>query len=85
VICGFTILSKMDPENKALQTAVRVLMALGSHRIPEPSDVEQLKSIAPLGYLLGGMPLEEMACDVIMQAMKQRAALRAARLGATGD
>ena len=64
-----------DPCNKAMRTALRVLGAIVEGHPPNPSDVESLHKFAPL---LADGPSDELACDVIQQAMKRRAQLRRA-------
>lgn len=72
----------MQQSLRAIQIASRVLTALGDRREPDPQDVYELRRLDPL---MGDMPLDELACDVIQQALKRRAELKAARkLGAGG-
>lgn len=65
----------------AMKTALRVLTALSERRVPEPADVDALKNYAPL---LGNLSVDELACDVIQQALKRRAEARTSR-AATDD
>ena len=58
-----------------METALRVLSALTAHQYPAPEDVAELRRCAPL---LEDAPLDELACDVIQQALKRRAELRKA-------
>jgi hypothetical protein len=63
----------MDDYMAALKTALRVLTAASESRDPDPADVDELRRLAPpLDYL----PAEELACDVIKQAIHRRAASR---------
>jgi hypothetical protein len=52
----------------ALKTALRVLNALASECEPDPQDVDELHRLAPL---LADVPLDDLAWDVIRQAMKR--------------
>ena len=65
----------MEKSLDAMQTALRVLSALTEKRRPDPADVEQLRNFAPL---LADGPLDELACDVIQQALSHRAGARVA-------
>jgi DNA-binding NtrC family response regulator len=58
----------------ALLTALKVLTALNEKAVPDPDDVMVLRAYAPL---LADADLDELACDVIQQALKRRAELRA--------
>jgi hypothetical protein len=60
---------------QAMKTALRVLMAIGERRQPDWSDVELLRSLAPP---TAGASLEELACEVIQMALKNRALVRSA-------
>jgi hypothetical protein len=64
----------MDLSIEAMKIALRVLMALSEHQHPDKADVKALKSYAPL---LADGPLDELACDVVQQALKRRAEARA--------
>jgi hypothetical protein len=64
-----------DPCIDPMRTALRVLSAVLEGHPPPPSDVESLHKFAPL---LKDGPVDELACDVIQQAMKRRAQLRRA-------
>jgi hypothetical protein len=63
----------MQLSDEALKVALRVLTALGDHQCPDPADVEGLKRYAPL---LADTPLDELACEVIQQALRRRAEVR---------
>ncbi len=68
----------MEVATEALKTALRVLTAVSEKKEPDPADVDELKRLSPL--LADSSSLDEMACDVILQAMKRRDELRK-RLG----
>jgi hypothetical protein len=53
-----------------LKLALRVLTAIVARRVPDPKDVEALRSIAPPSA--AKLPLDEIACEVIEQARKKR-------------
>jgi hypothetical protein len=57
-----------------MKTALRVLSAIVEKRSPEPADVEQLRSLAPP---LATVSVEEIACEVVQLALKNRASGRA--------
>ena len=59
----------------AMTVALRVLTAMTKGKTPEPTDVEELKRLAPL---LADQPLDELCCDIIQQAVKRRDLLRKA-------
>ena len=59
-----------------MEVALRVLQAITRRHNPEPADIAELKRLSPL---LLDAPADEMACDVIQQALKRRAALRTAQ------
>ena len=59
---------------KALETALRVLSAISAHQDPAPADVQELKRLSPATP--ENAPLDEIACDVVAQALKQRAGIR---------
>ena len=58
----------------AMNTALRVLNALAIQHNAEPQDVDELRRLAPL---LRYTRLDELAWEIIRQAMKCRAALLA--------
>lgn len=62
----------------AMTVALRVLAAITYKHEPDPADVAELKRLAPL---LADTPPDELACDVIQQAIRRRAEVRAARGG----
>ena len=57
-----------------MKVALRVLAALSERQIPSAADIAQLKAYVPE---CAGTPLDELACEVIQQALKKRAAARA--------
>jgi len=62
-----------DPYVDAIRTATRVLSVIAEGHSPQISDIELLRKFAPL---LADGPADELACDVIQQAMRRRAQLR---------
>jgi hypothetical protein len=66
----------MQKSLEAMETALRVLTAINAKRHPDPLDVDALRAYA--GPQPDGMGLDEFACEVIQQALKQRAEVRAA-------
>ena len=63
----------MKASIEAIKTATRVLAALTERKIPDPADVESLRALS--GFQ-NGRDLDELACDVIQQALKHRAEVR---------
>jgi hypothetical protein len=59
----------MQDGDGAMQVALRVLMAITDHTRRNSADVEELRRLAPL---LRNAPPDEIACDVIQQALKRR-------------
>jgi hypothetical protein len=59
----------MSESTAAMNVAMRVLNAVRNHAIPEAADVEELRRLA---QLLATAPADELACDVIQQALKRR-------------
>jgi hypothetical protein len=64
----------MQQSLAAMNVALRVLTALTEKRHPDPADVEELRRLAPLH---ADCPLDELACDVIQEAIRRRAEVRA--------
>jgi len=64
----------MQVAKDALRVALRVLFALNDRREADPTDVEELRRYVPL---LADAPVDELACEVIQQAMKRQADIRA--------
>ena len=64
-----------------MKSALRVLTATIEKRVPDAADVEALRQFAVTQT--AGLPPDELACEVIQQAMKRRSAeVHAARAGA---
>ena len=63
----------MQLSNEALRTALRVLTAITDYQDPDIADVEWLRRSAPL---LAHEPIDELACNIIRQALQRRAALQ---------
>jgi hypothetical protein len=59
---------------EAMQTALRTLTALTEKRDPDAADLDALRTYAPQ---LAGLPADELACEVIQQALRRRALARA--------
>jgi len=57
-----------------MQTALRVLAAIADQRRPDPDDMAELRRLAPL---LADAEDDTLACEVIQQAVKRRAEVRA--------
>ena len=69
----------MQQTLEAMETALRVLIAIIAKCPPEPADVDALRAYA--GPQPDGMGLDEFACQVIQKALKRRIEARAARSG----
>jgi len=54
---------------RAMKTALRVLTRISERRTPDPEDVAELRTFLPER---DGIPPDELACEVIQQALKQR-------------
>jgi hypothetical protein len=59
----------MEPSKAAMKAALRVLTALGEHQEPDQADVDELQWYAPADR---ERPLDELACDAIQLALKDR-------------
>ncbi len=59
----------MEDTLAPIEIALRVLKAINHRRQPDPADVESLYYLAPL---LSDVPVDELACDVIQQALQHR-------------
>jgi hypothetical protein len=68
----------MQESLEAMTTALRVLTALTNKRYPDPADVETLRGYVPL---LRDEPPDELACEVIKQAINHRTVARSAQTG----
>jgi hypothetical protein len=62
-------------DSEAMKTALRILVAISERRQPDWADVELLRSLAPP---ILEASLEEIACEVIQTALKNRALVRSA-------
>lgn len=69
----------MDTTFDAMMIAVRVLTALNEKRPPDPDDLGYLRRFAPRAAEL---PPDELACEAIQQAIKNRTEVRTAGRGA---
>jgi hypothetical protein len=63
----------MQQSFDAMTTALRVLKAINERRDPDPSDVRELKRLAPFDERLS---IDELACRVIENALRHRAEVR---------
>jgi hypothetical protein len=61
-----------------LDLALRVLRAVTERRYPDPDDIAALQRLAPYA---GPMPVDELACELIEQALRHRAKPLAAGAG----
>ncbi|HXT77020.1 MAG TPA: hypothetical protein VN780_12075 [Candidatus Eisenbacteria bacterium] len=66
----------MSHDLDAMKLALRILAALNEHRAPDQADVQMLRSLAHNDERFSD--LDELACDVLQVALKQRAAARRA-------
>ena len=64
----------MERSLDAMKVAMRVLTALSDKRTPDPADIKTLNEFAPL---LRDLSPDELACDVIQQALRRRSQVRA--------
>ena len=64
----------MQKSVEAMELAMRVLRAVNEKRNPDEADLSALRSLAPL---VANLPPDELACDVIRQALEHRAKARA--------
>ena len=64
----------MEQSLDAMKVALRVLTSLTEKRPPAHSDLDSLHRFAPA---LVHLPADELACEVIQQALRRRAAMRA--------
>jgi hypothetical protein len=62
----------------AMKTALRVLTAITERQHPDMADIEALRRFAPQH---ANTSLDELARDVIQEALKQRSAIRLATDG----
>jgi len=67
----------------AMKTALRVLTAVTENRAPSDADLESLYRYADMQP--ARIPPDELACEVIQQALARRARVRAAAAGKLRD
>ena len=53
--------------------ALGVLSALTEHQRPTPTDIAELQALAPFW---SSMPIDKLACEVIQQAIRNRAEIK---------
>ena len=63
----------MQQSLDAMKLALRVLQALNEEREPDEQDLTSLRALAPL---VGNLPPDELACEVIKLAIERRAQVR---------
>ena len=63
----------MQQGDDAMRVAVRVLTAITEECDPIDADIQELHRLAPS---LANASVDELACDVIQQVIKQRAEMR---------
>ena len=66
----------MQKSLDAMKLALRVLTALIQNQHPVADEVAALRELS--GPKLQGMPIDELACEVIQEALRHRAAARGA-------
>jgi outer membrane protein TolC len=66
----------MQQSMDAMRVALRVLQAITERHLPDAKDLEELKRLAPLP---ADQPHDELACDVIKQALQRREEIRSAQ------
>jgi hypothetical protein len=59
----------MEPSKSAMKAALRVLTALSERQQPDPADVDELHWYAPSDR---ERPIDELACEAIQRALKDR-------------
>jgi hypothetical protein len=67
----------MQENFDAMTTALRILTAITEDRDPDPSNVVALRDFC--GSQAQGIDIDELACEVIQNALKQRSKARAKR------
>jgi hypothetical protein len=60
----------------AMKLAIRVLTAITNRQHPEPTELEELRRLAPQS---SDLPPDELACEVIQRGIKRSAVVRAGR------
>jgi hypothetical protein len=68
----------MQASLDAMKIALRVLQAISEKHMPDPAVVDSLRNLAPFRT---DQPIDELACDVIKQALMTRANLRSESVG----
>lgn len=66
----------MQQYRYAMKVALRVLVAMTHKHAADPADITALRDLAPVQPR--DIDLDELACEVIQNALKQRAMLRIA-------
>ena len=66
---------QISVSTEVLEVALRVLTAITGHQKPNEDDLDTLRKYAPF---LAHEPADELACDVVQQALQQRAEVRSA-------
>ena len=66
----------MQDPIEAMKTALRVLTALTERSKPDERDLQAMRECEPD---LADLPPDELACEVIQHALRQRANMRAAK------
>ena len=66
----------MQESFDAMTTALRILTAITKECDPEPTDVVALRTFC--GSQAQGVDIDELACEVIQNALRHRAKVRAA-------
>jgi hypothetical protein len=64
----------MQDDTAATTVALRVLMAILDRIKPDPTDVEELRKLAPE---CSDYPLDELACEVIERPLRKQTAATA--------
>jgi hypothetical protein len=58
----------MEQSTAAMTVALRVLNAINERRHPQPTDIEELRRLAPAS---ADMALDDLACAVIRRAIER--------------
>lgn len=69
----YLTMTGMQQSLEAMQLALRVLTAVTEKRHPDPEDVAKLRQLAP--HAAAKTP-DELACEVIQNALRHRAGIR---------
>ncbi len=56
----------MSDKSLSAEIAIRVWDAIAGNRVPDPHDIEELRRLAPSA---AGLPIDEVACEVLLRAM----------------